>query len=279
MKEQQTWLREGKITRRCYERQVIKKTGEKVLLEAVPSLVKKDEQIVGIYTVSRDITRQRQKQENMQNFLAKISSAQEKERKHIAHDLHDGVVQELASLSLDIESLIRDTTDLPQSTTKRLKQVQSKLNETTISLRRFSHRLRPDVLDRLGLAPALETLTKELCPEGVILYTEIAGTGRRLPPEIELALFRIAQETLRNVRKHALATEVLVKVKFSPHKVSLTIADNGRGFRIPKATDDFVNKGKLGLIGMQERTRSVGGTFTIKSQPGKGTEITVGIKT
>lgn len=234
---------------------------------------------MGIYTVSRDITRQRQKQENMQNFLAKISRAQEEERKRIAQDLHDDVIQELASLSLNIESSLRNTAQMPQTPTKCLKQVQSKLNEITTSLRRFSQSLRPDILDRLGLAPALETLTKELRSEGVTLYTETAGTRRRLPPETELSLFRVAQEALRNIRKHAQATEVLVKIEFTPNKVSLTIADNGRGFRIPKAIDDFVNKDKLGLIGMQERTRSVGGTFSIKSQIGKGTKVVARIKT
>ncbi len=122
-------------------------------------------------------------------------------------------------------------------------------------------------------------MTKELRSEGVTLYTETAGTRRRLPPETELSLFRVAQEALRNIRKHAQATEVLVKIEFTPNKVSLTIADNGRGFRIPKAIDDFVNKDKLGLIGMQERTRSVGGTFSIKSQIGKGTKVVARIKT
>lgn len=215
----------------------------------------------------------------MQNFLAKISRAQEEERKRIAQDLHDDVIQELASLSLNIESSLRNTAQMPQTPTKCLKQVQSKLNEITTSLRRFSQSLRPDILDRLGLAPALETLTKELRSEGVTLYTETAGTRRRLPPETELSLFRVAQEALRNIRKHAQATEVLVKIEFTPNKVSLTIADNGRGFRIPKAIDDFVNKDKLGLIGMQERTRSVGGTFSIKSQIGKGTKVVARIKT
>ena len=142
----------------------------------------------------------------------------------------------------------------------------------------FSHEPRPDVLDRLGLVSALELLTDELDSEsGIKACTELVNSEKRLSPEAELVLFRIAQEALRNIRKHSQATEALVRIEFNSDKVKLTITDNGTGFELPEILGDLVGKGKLGLIGMKERVRLLDGTFSAESKPSQGTKVAVEI--
>jgi len=221
-----------------------------------------------------DVNEHHQMSEEMQFYVMEIARAREEERKHIAHELHDGIVQDLATLSLDIEAIIRANNELPQKTSKSLKQLQASVYSIMEQVRRFSYELRPDILDRLGLVPALEVLTDELGKE---LNARFVTTGaiRRLPPNTELALFRIAQEALRNVRKHARATETVVKVDFVDHKVYLSVSDNGRGFEVPDDMDAVVRGNKLGLLGMRERALLLGGSFSLQSQPGKGTRLRI----
>ena len=103
----------------------------------------------------------------------------------------------------------------------------------------------------------------------------VIGTERRLPEEVALVLFRITQEALRNVWRHAQATRAEITVQFDENKTSVAVSDNGKGFKPPKTTDDLARDGKLGLAGMQERARLLGGSLTVQSEPGKGTTVTV----
>ena len=103
----------------------------------------------------------------------------------------------------------------------------------------------------------------------------VLGSTCRLSPETELVLFRIAQEALCNVWKHSGATESLTEIDFASNTVKLSVTDNGYGFKVPKELYEFVGKAKLGLVGMQERAVLIGGSFFVKSQPGKGTTVTV----
>ncbi|MBA7715522.1 Signal transduction histidine-protein kinase/phosphatase DegS [subsurface metagenome] len=149
-----------------------------------------------------------------------------------------------------------------------------------MGLRRFSHELRPGVIDHTGLVPALEILTEELSKEeSVNSRLEIMGSERRLTPETELTLFRIAQEALHNVRRHSGATKAAIRLKFTRRKARLTVSDNGRGFEVPDVLSDFATESKLGLIGMQERARLLNSKFLIKSQVGRGTTIMVEVET
>jgi two-component system sensor histidine kinase DegS len=143
-------------------------------------------------------------------------------------------------------------------------------------VRHFSQELRPFILDDLGLVPAVKWLAADLAKnEKIEVETEIGGNPRSLPPEAELMLFRITQEALTNVRKHARATRVLVRLDFSSHKVKVTIIDNGTGFETPSRLGDLTRIGKLGLAGMQERIQLLGGTINIESRPGTGVTLTV----
>jgi signal transduction histidine kinase len=133
-------------------------------------------------------------------------------------------------------------------------------------------------LDHLGLVAATRGLAHDLAKEeGTEIDLIVTGETRRLAPEEELALFRIAQEALSNARRHARASRVVVRLAFHPDRMQMTIEDNGCGFSIPTRIDDLLSTGKLGLVGMDERARSLGGRVIIHSEPGHGTMVTVDI--
>jgi signal transduction histidine kinase len=142
-------------------------------------------------------------------------------------------------------------------------------------VRRFSRDLRPSILDDLGLLPAIEWVAAEMTRRGAASATvRVEGTPRRLSPEAELVLFRIAQEALRNVEKHAGPCSVSLEVNFRPEDVALTVTDNGRGFEL-RETGHLAELGKLGVLGMRERAQLLGAEFTIESRPGRGTSVRV----
>ncbi len=267
---------QNEVTSQRYELELIKKDGTKAIIESVTRLIRENGQPVGIQAMVRDVTQQRRMWENMQFYVAEITKAQEEERKRIARELHDETAQALAALSLDIEVISRARDQLSEETMQKVEQLRAKIGTILEGVRRFSHELRPPVLDQVGLVPALEMLSEELDKEGKIhARIEVTGSERRLSSEAELVLFRIAQEALRNVRKHSQATETVVRVEFTPKKVKVTVIDNGSGFELPEVLGDFAGRGKLGLIGMQERARLLGGIFSVKSQAGKGTTVAV----
>ncbi|MGA9348188.1 MAG: GAF domain-containing protein [Anaerolineae bacterium] len=214
--------------------------------------------------------------ENMRFYVRQITKAQEDERKRIARELHDETAQTLIDLSRRLDDLATSPEPLPETVIGRLEEFQELIDSILRGVRRFSRDLRPSVLDDLGLLPALEWLTANLMEErGIKTELKVYGDRRRLPPEAELALFRIVQEALNNVRKHSQASQVVTVVEFGNGSVRITMNDNGQGFELPGRTGDLATTGKLGLIGMHERARLLNGTLTVHSEPGKGTTITV----
>jgi PAS domain S-box-containing protein len=259
-----------------YELEIVRKDGLKVPIELVIRLLVNNGEPVGFHNLFRDITQQKQFKENMHFYIARIIEAQEEERRRIARDIHDETAQSLATLSLNIEAVAKSNDKIPEETLKYLEDLRVKTSVILEGVRRLCSELRPDVLDYLGLLPALGWLTSELKNEKKIVgHVKVIGKGRRLTNETELALFRIAQEALSNVKKHSEATEVEVIVSFTRDKVKLTVTDNGRGFELPKVAGDFARKGKLGLIGIQERVNLLNGKFNIASRKEKGTILTV----
>ena len=215
---------------------------------------------------------------NMRFYVGQITGAQEEERKRIARELHDETAQALIDLSRRLDDLATSREQLPESAIGRLEEFQELIDSILRGIRRFSRDLRPSVLDDLGLLPALEWLTANLMEEdGIKTELKVYGNRRRLPPEAELALFRIVQEALSNIRRHSQASRVVTAVEFSEGKVRITVDDNGRGAELPGRTGDLATTGKLGLIGMHERARLLNGTLTVRSKPGKGTTVTVDV--
>jgi signal transduction histidine kinase len=235
-----------------------------------------DGEITGAIETLENITERKKAEENLRYYLQEITKAQEEERKRIARELHDSSAQNLIALLHQLDNLLTDKTKLPVSEAKALWSFYERIRDTLQEVRRFSRDLRPSVLDDLGLLPALEWVTEDLRNTYWIeVDLKVQGSERRLFPEAELLLFRIVQESLRNIAKHAKATRAEVKVEFGEDKVTVTINDNGIGFEPPDDLGALTPAGKLGLAGMQERVQLLGGRLKLESEPGKGTKIFV----
>jgi signal transduction histidine kinase len=215
-------------------------------------------------------------QRGMHDYIAAITQGQEEERRRLARELHDDTAQALIALGQQVELAQKQLATSPERAAERLAAVRRMLAETLEGVRRFSRDLRPIYLEDLGFLPALEMLATEAGQrEGLAVELTTAGPVRRLPPDLELTAFRVAQEALNNVVQHAQASHAWVEVRFEPHHLVLTVRDDGRGFEPPDQPDALVRQGHFGLMGIQERALLHGGTVTIRSAPGQGTQITV----
>ena len=225
-----------------------------------------------------DVTERKKLNENMQFYISEITKAQEEERKRISRELHDDTAQTVARLGLDIDYLIGTGEQPHEELNKQLEELRTRTDDLLQGIRRFSHDLRPIILDQTGLAGALQWLIDDLKARyESTVSLEVLGTPRRLSTDAELVLFRIAQEAVQNVSKHSQATQVVINLEFSRDRVQLSISDNGRGFNLVGKLGDYVYLGKLGLIGMQERARLLNGNLEIQSEPGKGTVVLVSV--
>jgi two-component system sensor histidine kinase UhpB len=211
--------------------------------------------------------------EQNRDLAGRLITAQEAERTRIARDLHDGVCQELASVSVDV-SYLRQKGGHVQSleVQETLVCLQSRLEGTAETLRLLSHGLHPSVLQHIGLVAALQSHCAEVERQHHIHVTFFADDEvepASWPPA--LALFRIAQEALRNAARHARARHATVSLARSNGHLTLTVADDGEGFDALAARQN----GGLGLASIEERARLVQGQATIRSQPGQGTTVDV----
>ncbi|HJX12981.1 MAG TPA: PAS domain S-box protein [Dehalococcoidales bacterium] len=259
-----------------YEQHLTRKDGGEVFVQLATSLVFNRGEPVAFQHIARDVTEQKRMNENLRFYLRQATRAQEEERKRISHELHDDTIQALVVLSRQLDTLASGDTAISAGTRLRLEELRKQTNDTIQGIRRLSQDLRPAALDRLGLRAALEWLASDVTRySGIATLVRVMGKERRLTEEVELVLFRITQEALRNVWRHSGATSAEIIVEFNDSKTRITVSDDGQGFKLPGKIGDLAKDGKLGLAGMQERVQLVGGTLTIQSQPGKGTSITV----
>jgi len=209
----------------------------------------------------------------------KIIMAQEEERKRVAREIHDGPAQTMANLVLKTEIAERflemdDKENLRSELADLKTQIRSGLEE----IRKIIFLLRPMALDDLGLTPTLRKYVQDF-EERTRIKTSFEATGkeRRLPGAMEVAMFRLAQEALNNVQRHARATFVSLRVNFTDSEVQMTIQDNGVGFRMNDPGPRGRNKlqSQFGLMGMRERVELLQGTLDIDSAPGQGTTINI----
>jgi PAS domain S-box-containing protein len=249
-----------------------RKNGRNFWVRAAAKSLEKNGETRYHFLYMLDITEKKRLEENMQFYLTEITKVQEAERKRIAYEIHDDIIQSLASLSLQIDALGKHT-NRPQDLPALLQGLRNGIQGLASRLRQFSHELHPGILDQ-GIIPALENLTQEISGETDIEIQFITyGNEQQLSVEMELCLFRIAQEALRNIVKHSGATEALVRLRYTSKGVKLIISDNGIGFEVPEVLGDLASKRKLGIIGMQERSRLLNGKFSLRSSVGKGTTV------
>jgi two-component system, NarL family, sensor histidine kinase DegS len=212
--------------------------------------------------------------QSMRFYVRQITRAQEDERRRIARELHDETIQLLVAISRGLEAFPGLSGELPDAARARLASLQDLLREAVKGTRRFVQDLRPPMLDHLGLVACVEGLASEFEENTSLPATvRVAGAPRRLPPELELALFRIAQEALTNARRHANPSKALLFLEFLPSLVRLTVSDDGRGFEAPERVEELLSRGKLGLVGMFERARTVGGTLAVRANESGGTAV------
>ncbi len=216
-------------------------------------------------------------QKSLRDYLAAVTEAQENERARLARELHDETVQALIALSQRVDLVRRALQRGEQGPAQSLlEEVRRMAGEMLEGVRRFSRDLRPLYLEELGFVPALEALAQEAGRQGHLpVEVRLEGTPRRLPPARELTLYRIAQEALSNALRHAQAGHIWLTLRFDDSGVTLTVADDGVGFRPPEHPGRLTQEGHFGLLGMRERTLLAGGTFHISSAPGQGTAVSV----
>lgn len=217
----------------------------------------------------------REAHERLRVLTKRLIDVREHEAARLAREIHDELGQRLTGLGMEISALASRLDPGQAALRERSASVLRNLDATVEVVRNIAGRLRPAVLDHLGLVPAIEWQVKQFQRQTGIASEFVANTGNpQLPPEQAIALFRIVQEAMTNAARHAAGTRVDVSLFEDPRSVALEIRDNGIGI----AADRVSRATSLGLLGMQERAREVGATITIEGHPGRGTVVTVRVE-
>jgi PAS domain S-box-containing protein len=228
---------------------------------------------LGYVSVNRDITERRYAEETIRALLRDVLTAQEVERRRIARELHDETAQTLTSLLVGLRA-VDESQDLEQ-VKAAASTLRGLVSGALLGVQRMARGLRPSVLDDLGLEEALERLSLDVTGANEFVV-DLHVTGPRLPrlPEqIEIALYRMAQEALTNASKHAAPKAVSILIHRNASEVRLVVEDDGKGFDV----DETVSDKQLGLVGMRERAHLVGGSMTVESSVGQGTTICISV--
>jgi signal transduction histidine kinase len=213
-------------------------------------------------------------QNGLHDYIGAITSAQEDERMRLARELHDDTIQAVIALKQRVQLAQKSVKD--QHGRQSLNELETLAEQTIENLRRLTRALRPIYLEDLGLVTALEMLTRETSQNNhLVVDFQKTGEERRLTREVELSLYRIAQETLNNVVKHSKATHADLKIVFDTSEIKMEVSDNGSGFMVPKSPTEFAPNGHFGLMGMHERADLIGARLEIESALGKGTRLMV----
>lgn len=214
------------------------------------------------------LSREEQQEVSRRETLRRVVEAQERERRRIARELHDDTGQALTSVLIGLR-LAEESDDLESARTT-LHDLRETVTVAIRDLRSLAVELRPTALDDFGLEPALERLVDTFGRRtGLVIDLHVSGIELRLGEELETALYRVVQEGLTNIAKHAGATQVTVSVRGHDHVVSLNVEDDGRGFEVSGPALG------LGLVSMRERAELVGGSLRVESTPGQGTTLVV----
>jgi len=250
--------------------------GRAVLYRPSATLVRPVDGDRRMQVIFEDVTAETRRHDLMEAYAGQVVLAQEEERRHLAQEIHDGPLQALIHICRqidlleggDVSAVMGLDDDLP------LKSLRSTVEETVAELRSIARGLRPSILDDLGLVASINQVLVEATARQQFESTfDITGASRRLSPSVELALFRITQEAITNIERHAAASHVAVGIDFETEGLHLLVKDDGAGF--DEVQDLEAGRHSLGLPGMTERAHLIGATLVIHSQAGKGTAVDV----
>jgi PAS domain S-box-containing protein len=228
-----------------------------------------------VILLAEDITSSRQLQSELDEVRSHLMKYREQERVKIARDLHDGPLQEWYGVIYTLQEMIETTHD--KEIIPRLANLRLVVEQQIHELRAMANELRPPTLVPFGLAKAIDSHVDQFQdkhPE-LTLHIELEEDGKLLPEEIRLNLFRIYQELLNNIVRHAQATQVHIRFYIKENELELQVEDDGEGFEVPNRWVETARQGHLGLLGARERAESIGGKFIIQSTPNKGTSVRV----
>jgi two-component system, NarL family, sensor histidine kinase DegS len=219
------------------------------------------------------LVQSRRMEAELRAMAQQIVAAQEDERRKISRELHDGVVQLLAGVNVHLATLTMHVDDKARDLTRRIVRTQRLVARSIDAVRKFARDLRPALLDDLGLIPALRSFIRDLRTRRRLRIRLTAFPGvDDIAPDLRVVFFRVAQEALTNVVRHARATEAHVRLRQRAGAVTLEIANNGVSFDTSRALLRNRRR-RLGLLGMRERVEMAGGRFTLLSSPSEGTVV------
>jgi len=222
-------------------------------------------------------TKVQRAQRGLRGYIGAIVAGQEEERLRISNELHDETIQSLIVLNQRVQLALLSTPD--PKTVEELQRLQTTIDETIKNLRGIIRALRPPYLEDLGLGASLDMLCRDSATTFKIpIKFELLGREQRLKAEAELAFYRITQEALNNVHRHAKAARASVVLSYQSDYMSLTIRDDGKGFKVPDSPAEFAPSGHFGLLGIYEKAEKMGAIFEITSEPNKGSELKVSLK-
>ncbi|MCX9193812.1 ATPase [Carbonactinospora thermoautotrophica] len=204
-----------------------------------------------------------------ERFTEQVIAAQEAERRRLAADIHDGIAQRLFSLRFHLDAAASALTEAPDFAAEQLVHARQLTHLTLEEARAAINGLRPPVLDDLGLADSLASLARSIASVEVIVDVDEC----RLPEHVEIALYRIAQEALQNVVKHAQANQARLELRCNGKEATLRVTDDGRGFDVDAVSPGYMTDGGYGMSSMAERAELMGGRLEVLSGPGRGTTV------
>ena len=225
-----------------------------------------------LQAVFEDVTEEREESRRAARYASAIVQAEEDQRRRLARELHDEPLQLFLHLARGLESLA-EAPGVPAGVKSRLHEASRHARDAAGRLRALARDLRPPALDQLGLTASISSLMASVEEEAhLATEVQVSGNKARLVADVELAAFRIVEEAAHNTVRHACASWLQVSVNFGPTELVLTVADDGKGF-VPVAFDEVASSGHLGLLGMDERARLLGGHLQVRSAPGEGTVV------
>lgn len=245
--------------------------------EAVKEPVGGIDEIISLQRTLIDLAEKVQNaQQSLRSYIGTITEGQEEERRRLARELHDETLQSLIALNQRVQLIRRSTKD--ENAVIGLDELQELIGHAMQELRRLTRALRPLYLEDLGLVASLDMLSRETSEEtGIPIEFYRQGTEKRLPDHTEIAIFRIVQEALSNIARHADAGSAAISLAHQHDDVLLTITDDGKGFIVADNPSELSHEGHFGLLGIYERAELIGANFKIHSEVGQGSQLIIKI--